>query len=225
MFYDFIKSIPEEIKVVAVSKTHPCETIQQAYNNGLRVFGENKPQELVKKYNTLNKDIEWHFIGHLQTNKVKYIAPFVELIHSVDSPKLLDVINKEAAQCNRQINCLLQVHIAEEETKFGFAVDELFEYLSTTQFQQNTFVNISGLMGIATYTTDETKIRNEFRTLRQTFDTLKKTVFASNPDFCQLSMGMSNDYKIAIAEGSTMIRIGSLIFGERDYTITNGENR
>ena len=215
MFSDFIQSIPKEVKVVAVSKTHTCETIQQAYNNGLQVFGENKPQELVKKYNTLPKDIEWHFIGHLQTNKVKYLVPFVELIHSVDSPKLLDEINKEAAKYNRPINCLLQVHIADEETKFGFTVDELFEYLYAKKYQEYAFIKISGLMGIATNTSNETKIRNEFRTLRQTFDTLKKTAFAQNPDFCHLSMGMSNDYKIAIDEGSTIIRIGSLIFGER----------
>ena len=215
MFYSFLKSIPSTVKVVAVSKTQSCETIQQAYDNGLRVFGENKPQELVKKYNTLPKDIEWHFIGHLQTNKVKYIVPFVELIHSVDSPKLLDAINKEAAKCNRQILCLLQVHIAEEETKFGFSVGELIEYLSTAKFREYTFIKIAGLMGMATYTNDKAKIRNEFRILHQTFDTLKKTIFANNPAFCQLSMGMSNDYEIAITEGSTIIRIGSLIFGER----------
>ena len=215
MFTDFIKSVPNEIKVVAVSKTQSCETIQQAYDNGLRIFGENKPQELVKKYNALPKNIEWHFIGHLQTNKVKYIVPFVELIHSVDSPKLLDAINKEAAKCNRQIKCLLQVHIADEETKFGFDIGELFGYLSAKEFQKNDFIKIAGLMGMATFTNDYAKIRNEFRSLRQTFDTLKKTVFAVNPDFCQLSMGMSNDYKIAISEGSTIIRIGSLIFEER----------
>ena len=218
---DFIKSIPKEVKLVAVSKTQSCETIQQAYDAGLRIFGENKPQELVKKYNALPKDIEWHFIGHLQTNKVKYIVPFVELIHSVDSLKLLDEINKEAAKCNRQIKCLLQVHIADEETKFGFTVSELFKSaLEFIYFKKNLkydFVKIAGLMGMATYSSDETKIRNEFRKLRQVFDILKGTVFAENPDFCQLSMGMSNDYKIAISEGSTIIRIGSLIFGERNY--------
>lgn len=216
MLTDFIKSLPKGVKLVAVSKTHSCEAIQQAYNNGLIAFGENKPQELVKKYNVLPKDIEWHFIGHLQTNKVKDIVPFVELIHSVDSPKLLDAINREAAKCRRQIKCLLQVHIAEEDTKFGFDIDELFEFLQTGKNEEYTFVKIAGLMGIATYTCDEAKIRNEFCTLCQVFEKLQKTVFTNNPEFCQLSMGMSNDYKIAISEGSTIIRIGSLIFGERN---------
>ncbi|MDR3286589.1 MAG: YggS family pyridoxal phosphate-dependent enzyme [Prevotellaceae bacterium] len=215
---DFIKSIPDSVKLVAVSKTHTVETIQQAYNKGLRIFGENKPQELVKKYYELPKDIEWHFIGHLQTNKVKYIAPFVELIHSVDSSKLLAEINKEAAKNNRIIKCLLQVHIAQEETKFGFTPEELQQFLSENDFSQNRFTQIAGLMGIATFTDNTTQIRNEFHTLRKIFDTLKQTTFANNSDFCELSMGMSNDYKIAINEGSTIIRIGSLIFGERDYS-------
>jgi pyridoxal phosphate enzyme (YggS family) len=215
---DFIKSIPNNVKLVAVSKTHTVETIQQAYNKGLRIFGENKPQELVKKYHELPNDIEWHFIGHLQTNKVKYIAPFVELIHSVDSPKLLAEINKEAAKNNRIIKCLLQVYIAQEETKFGFTPDELQQYLSTNDFLQNRFVQIAGLMGIATFTDNTTQIRNEFHTLRKIFDTLKQTIFANDSNFCELSMGMSNDYEIAITEGSTIIRIGSLIFGERDYS-------
>ncbi|MDR1985053.1 MAG: YggS family pyridoxal phosphate-dependent enzyme [Prevotellaceae bacterium] len=216
---DFIKSIPKGVKLVAVSKTHSCEIIRQVYDNGFRIFGENKPQELVKKYNELPKDIEWHFIGHLQTNKVKYIAPFVELIHSVDSPKLLAEINKEAAKQNRTIKCLLQVHIAKEETKFGFTISELQKYLSTKEFLKYNFVNIVGIMGIATYTNDTIQIRNEFHSLRKIFDTLKETTFANNLDFCELSMGMSNDYKIAINEGSTIVRIGSLIFGERDYSI------
>jgi pyridoxal phosphate enzyme (YggS family) len=214
---DFIKSIPKNVKLVAVSKTHSCEVIQQAYDNGLRIFGENKPQELVKKYNELPEDIEWHFIGHLQTNKVKYIAPFVALIHSVDSHKLLEEINKEAKKNNRIIKCLLQVHIARETTKFGFTADELQEYLSTKEFRNNNFVKIAGLMGIATFTDNTEQIRNEFRTLRKLFENLKKTVFADDLDFCELSTGMSNDYQIAISEGSTLIRIGSLIFGERDY--------
>lgn len=215
---DFIKSIPKEIKIVAVSKTHSCETVQHAYNSGLRIFGENKPQELVKKYNELPKDIEWHFIGHLQTNKIKYIVPFVSLIHSVDSPRLLAEINKEAAKRNRIIKCLLQLHIAMEETKFGFSVKELQEYLSTKEFLAHTFVKIVGLMGIATFTDNTNQIRSEFHTLRTVFDELKKTTFVGNSDFCELSMGMSNDYKIAISEGSTIIRIGSLIFGERNYS-------
>ncbi|MDR2065769.1 MAG: YggS family pyridoxal phosphate-dependent enzyme [Prevotellaceae bacterium] len=214
----FIKSIPEGVKLVAVSKTHSSEVILQAYNKGLRIFGENKPQELVKKYSELPKDIEWHFIGHLQTNKIKYIAPFVNFIHSVDSPKLLAAINKEAAKQNRIIKCLLQLHIAMEETKFGFTINELQEYLSTKEFLKYPFVKIVGLMGIATFTDNVSQIRSEFHALRKTFYTLKETVFAGDLDFCELSIGMSNDYKIAISEGSTIIRIGSLIFGERNYS-------
>ncbi|MDR1199342.1 MAG: YggS family pyridoxal phosphate-dependent enzyme [Prevotellaceae bacterium] len=213
---DFVKSIPEGVKLVAVSKTHSCEAVQRAYNNGLRIFGESKPQELVKKYNELPKDAEWHFIGHLQTNKIKYIVPFVSLIHSVDSPGLLAEINKEAAKQNRIIKCLLQVHIAREETKFGFAADALKEYLSTKEFLRHTSVHIVGLMGIATFTENTVEIRDEFHTLRKIFDELRETVFAGDSNFCELSMGMSNDYKIAISEGSTIIRIGSLIFGERN---------
>jgi pyridoxal phosphate enzyme (YggS family) len=215
---DFIKSIPEGVKLVAVSKTHSCNVIMQAYNKGLRIFGENKVQELVKKYNELPKDIEWHFIGHLQTNKIKYITPFVNLIHSVDSSGLLAAIDREAAKQNRIIKCLLQPHIAKEETKFGFTINELQEYLLTKEFLKYAFVKIVGLMGIATFTDNVNQIRSEFHTLRKTFDTLKKTVFAGDLDFCELSIGMSNDYKIAISEGSTIIRIGSLIFGERNYT-------
>ncbi|MDR2293513.1 MAG: YggS family pyridoxal phosphate-dependent enzyme [Prevotellaceae bacterium] len=215
---DFIKSIPKDVKLVAVSKTHSCEIIQQAYNSGLRIFGESKPQELAKKYSELPKDTEWHFIGHLQTNKIKYIAPFVNLIHSVDSPRLLAEINKEAIKQNRIIKCLLQLHIAKEDTKFGFTIDELQKYLSTNDFLKYTFVKIVGLMGIASLTDNTAQIRNEFQTMRKTFEMLKKTVFVNDSDFCELSMGMSSDYKIAISEGSTIIRIGSLIFGERDYS-------
>ncbi|MDR2126702.1 MAG: YggS family pyridoxal phosphate-dependent enzyme [Prevotellaceae bacterium] len=215
---DLIQSIPKGVKLVAVSKTHSCETIRQTYNKGLRIFGENRVHELAEKYKELPKDIEWHFIGHLQTNKIKHIAPFVHFIHSVDSSGLLAAINREAAKHNRIIKCLLQIHIAKEETKFGFPIAELQEYLSTKEFLKYTFVKIVGLMGIATFTDDFVQIRNEFRTLRQTFDMLKKTVFASDADFCELSMGMSNDYKIAIDEGSTIIRTGTLIFGERDYS-------
>ena len=217
MNYNFLDSIPKGIKLVAVSKTHPIETIQQAYNKGLRAFGESKPQEFFKKYNELPKDIEWHFIGHLQTNKVKYVVPFVELIHSVDSAKLLIEINKEAEKQNRVIKCLLQVHIADEESKFGFEINELQEYLSTEEFRNFKFVKIVGLMGIATFTDNKKQVRNEFRTLKNVFDNLKVTIFASDSEFCELSTGMSDDYKIAISEGSTIIRVGSLIFGERDY--------
>ncbi|MDR0754965.1 MAG: YggS family pyridoxal phosphate-dependent enzyme [Prevotellaceae bacterium] len=215
---EFIKSIPKNVKLVAVSKTQPCEIIRHAYSNGLRIFGESKPQELVRKYNELPKDIEWHFIGHLQTNKIKHIAPFVNLIHSVDSPRLLAEINKEATRQNRIINCLLQLHIAKEESKFGFTVDELQEYLSTGEFLNYAFVKIVGLMGIATFTDNTAQIRSEFQTLRKIFETVGKTAFAGDADFCELSMGMSNDYKIAISESSTIVRIGSLIFGERNYS-------
>jgi len=217
MNYDFLDSIPKGIKLVAVSKTHPIETIQQAYNKGLRVFGESKPQEFFNKYNELPKDIEWHFIGHLQTNKVKFVVPFVELIHSVDSAKLLIEINKEAEKQNRVIKCLLQVHIADEKSKFGFEIDELQKYLATKEFRNFKFVKIVGLMGIATFTDNTEQVRNEFHTIKNVFNNLKTTIFASDSEFCELSTGMSDDYEIAISEGSTIIRVGSLIFGERDY--------
>ena len=206
-------SIPEHVTLVAVSKTKPNEAISEAYQAGQRVFGENKVQELTEKYESLPKDIEWHMIGHLQSNKVKYIAPFVSLIHGVDSFKLLKEINKRAAQNERVINCLLQIHIAEEDTKFGFDEKEVIELIKSEAFQDLKNIKIVGLMGMATFTDDENQIRKEFKSLKNLFDKLQ----ISNHQFQILSMGMSGDYQIAIEEGSTMIRVGSSIFGERNY--------
>jgi pyridoxal phosphate enzyme (YggS family) len=201
------KHLADNIHLVAVSKTKPNELIIEAYGAGQRIFGENKVQELVEKKESLPKDIEWHMIGHLQTNKVKYIAPFVSLIHAVDSKKLIKEINKRAEQNNRVIPCLLQVHIAQEESKFGLDKDGVIEILKT-DFSN---VSIVGLMGMATFTDNKNQIRKEFKYLKDIFDELKE----SQPNFSILSMGMSGDYSIAIEEGSNMVRIGSSIFGER----------
>jgi PLP dependent protein len=209
------REIPENVKLIAVSKTKSTALILEAYQSGQKVFGENKVQELVDKYESLPKDIEWHLIGHLQTNKVKYIAPFVSLIHSIDSLKLLKEVNKEALKNNRIINCLLQFHIAEEETKFGFSFEEACELLKSEDFLLLNNIRISGIMGMATFTENLEKIHDEFRTLNNYFLLLKSHHFKFNPDFKEISMGMSSDFQIAIEEGSTMIRVGSLIFGNR----------
>ncbi len=206
-------SIPEHVTLVAVSKTKSNEAILEAYQASHRIFGENKVQELTEKYESLPKDIEWHMIGHLQSNKVKYIAPFVSLIHGVDSFKLLKEINKRAAQNERIINCLLQIHIAEEDTKFGFDEKEVIELIKSEAFQHLKNIKVVGLMGMATFTDDENQIRKEFKTLKNLFDKFQ----ISNHQFQILSIGMSGDYQIAIEEGSTMIRVGSSIFGERNY--------
>lgn len=208
------KDIPNNVTLIAVSKTKPNVLIEDAYNAGQRHFGENKVQELAQKAEELPNDINWHMIGHLQTNKVKYIAPFVYLIHGVDSFKLLKEINKRAEQNNRVINCLLQIHIAEEETKFGFSANEVIEILTAEEYKDCNHVNVVGLMGMATNTDNENQIRKEFTSLKSLFDELKKF----NPQFKTISMGMSGDYKIAIEEGSTMVRVGSAIFGERNYS-------
>lgn len=213
-----IKSeLPSEVKLIAVSKTKPESDIMEAYNAGHKFFGENKVQELVDKYEHLPKDIEWHFIGHLQTNKVKYIAPFVQLIHGVDSFKLLKEINKQGAKNNRVINCLLQFHIANEKAKFGFYKDEVFALLANEEFKSLKFVQIVGVMGMATYTDDENQIRIEFSNLKNYFFEIKKR-FLPQAYFSEISMGMSADYKLAIEQGSTMIRLGSSIFGIRFYS-------
>ncbi|MRT94561.1 YggS family pyridoxal phosphate-dependent enzyme [Ancylomarina sp. 16SWW S1-10-2] len=212
-----LKSIPENVKLVAVSKTKPKEAIIEAYDGGYRIFGENKPQELKEKSETLAKDIEWHFIGHLQTNKVKYIAEFVHLIHAVDSIKLLTEISKQAKKHNRVINCLLQFHIAKEESKFGYDLAEAMEMLRSDEFKHLEGVNIVGVMGMATFTDDHNQVRSEFKQLKANFDRLKAECFKNKADFTELSMGMSGDYQIAIEEGSTIIRVGSSIFGERQY--------
>ena len=203
-------SLPEAVTLVAVSKTKSNEAIMEAYALGQRVFGENKVQEMVEKYETLPKDIEWHMIGHLQRNKVKYMASFVHLIHGVDTEKLLAEINKQAAKHDRRIPCLLQVHIAEESTKFGFAESELSELI--TRIDEFPNVEIKGLMGMASFSENINQIQQEFRGLKKRFDQIFK-----NTEAAVLSMGMSGDYPIAIAEGSTLIRVGSKIFGARNY--------
>lgn len=223
----FKSQLPPHVQLVAVSKTHPASAVLEAYQTGHRIFGENKVQEMVEKYNELPKDIQWHLIGHLQTNKVKYIAPFVSLIHSVDSLKLLQEINKQAVKNNRVIDCLLQIYIANEETKFGLSYEEADTLLSSEEFKQLKNIRITGLMGMASNTSDTTQIRNEFHSLKNFFSLLKSRNLGSGtlnlPDrqagleLRTLSMGMSSDYKIAIEEGSNMIRVGSTIFGERNY--------
>ncbi|MBO5975226.1 MAG: YggS family pyridoxal phosphate-dependent enzyme [Paludibacteraceae bacterium] len=209
------KQLPEDVKLICVSKFHSNETILEAYNAGERLFGESRAQEVRLKYESLPKDIEWHFIGHLQKNKVKYIAPFVSLIHSVDGEDLLSEINRCAEKNNRKINVLLQVHIAQEEQKFGFFEQELYDFLEGKVFQKYPFVKICGLMGMATFTENETQIEKEFSVLNEIFRKVKNDYFCSDDDFCELSMGMSDDFPIAVLKGSTMVRIGSLIFGER----------
>ena len=215
---DLVKAnLPAHVQLIAVSKTKPVSLLMEAYAHGQRAFGENKVQELAWKFEELPKDIEWHFIGHMQTNKVKYIASFVHLIHGVDSFKLLKTIDNEAKKVNRIIPCLLQFHIAEEETKFGFSIAEVTEMLQSDEFRHLKNIRISGVMGMATYTDDETQIHKEFTCLKSYFDRLKSGYFADQPEFKEISMGMSGDYLIAIEEGSTMVRIGSTIFGERSY--------
>lgn len=209
------KEIPGHIKLVAVSKTKPNDYILEAYKCGHLIFGENRIQDLVKKQAELPKDIQWHFIGHLQTNKVKYIAPFISMIEGVDSFKLLKEINKQGEKNNRIIDCLLQFHIATEESKFGLSIEEANELLNSEQFKIVTNIRICGVMGMATYTEDIEVVRSEFKQLKSIFKHLKNDFFVNNPDFKEISMGMSGDYKIAIEEGSSMVRIGSLIFGER----------
>ncbi|MGD2034807.1 MAG: YggS family pyridoxal phosphate-dependent enzyme [Bacteroidales bacterium] len=211
------KEIPENVTLIAVSKTKPVGKIREAYDSEHKVFGENKVQELTGKAEALPDDIDWHMIGHLQTNKVKYIAPFVSLIHSVDSMKLLREINKQALNKNRVIRCLLQMKIAREESKFGLFQDEAIDILASEEYKSMTNVNIVGLMGMASFVEDTDTIRDEFKKLVSIFKKIKMEYFSDKPGFREISMGMSSDYKIAIEEGATMIRIGSLIFGERIY--------
>jgi len=209
------QSLPDGVKLVAVSKKKLPETILKAYNAGQKIFGENKAQELIQKQEALPKDIEWHFIGHLQTNKAKYLAPFVSMIHGIDSFKILKTVNKEAKKSNRVIPCLLQFHIAEESTKFGLSEEEAFEILDSPEYKTMKNISIVGVMGMATYTDDEQQVRNEFRFLKKIFDKLKKEYFPKKTGFREISMGMSDDYPIAVEEGSTIVRIGSKIFGTR----------
>lgn len=209
------QKIPSSVKLVAVSKTKPASDIIIAYNTGQRRFGENRVQEILNKKDLLPSDIEWHLIGHLQSNKVKFIVPFISMIQSVDSFKLLKTINSEALKINREIDCLLQIHIAEEETKFGFSMKELDEMADSPEFANLKNVRICGVMGMATFTDNTDQVRKEFNYLVKCFNSLKNRYFTYVPEFMEISMGMSGDYNIAIQEGSTIVRIGSLIFGER----------
>ena len=210
-------SLPEDVTLVAVSKTKPISDLQEAYDGGQRVFGENKAQEMATKFEALPKDIKWHMIGHLQRNKVKYLAAFVDLIHGVDSLRLLKEINKQAEKENRQIHCLLQARIAKEETKFGLPFDEIRTLLTSEAFKSMKHVKIVGLMGMATFTDNEDQLNEEFAGLKNLFEELQEAPITSNCDIKTLSMGMSGDYEIAIKNGSNMVRIGSAIFGARNY--------
>lgn len=211
-----IKSkLPAHVKLVAVSKFKPAADIMEAYNAGHKIFGENRVQEMVDKQQALPADIEWHMIGHLQTNKVKYMAGFVHLVHGVDSFKLLQEIDRQAQKVGRVQNCLLQMHIAQEETKFGFSREEVLGMLASDDFAALQNIAVCGLMGMASLTEDSGQVRNEFKSLRLFFDELKTGYFVNNTAFAEMSMGMSGDYKIAIDEGSTIIRVGSSIFGGR----------
>jgi len=213
------KELPEQVRLVAVSKFHPAEQILEAYEAGQRRFGENHAQELAAKAEVLPKDIEWHFIGHLQTNKVKQVVPHAHMIHSVDSVRLLCEIDKQARRFDRHINCLLQLHVAQEETKFGFTPDEMLQMLDEGTWRTLDHVQLCGIMCMATNTDDVQQIRQEFQLARRTFDLAKQRYFADDDRFCERSMGMSDDYPIAIDEGATLVRIGTKIFGERTVKV------
>lgn len=210
-------TIPKEVTLVAVSKTKPIEDLQTAYNAGQRIFGENKVQELREKEPALPKDIEWHMIGHMQTNKVKYIAPYISLIHGVESFKLLKEINKQALKNDRVIKVLFQFHIATESTKFGFQLSEVNEIVNSEEFKALKNIEITGVMGMASFVNNESQVRQEFSALKSIFEELKSNFFSNQDTFNTISMGMSGDYKLAIQEGSTMVRVGSSIFGARNY--------
>lgn len=212
---EILSTLPEGVRLVAVSKYHPVEALKEAYDGGQRIFGESKVQEMTAKHEQLPADIQWHFIGHLQTNKVKYIAPYVALIHGVDSYKLLCEINRQGQRVGRIIPCLLQLHVAQEETKFGFSPDECLAMLSEGEWRTLPYVSIRGIMGMASNTDDIEQVRCEFATLGKFFSQVKELYFSDKEFFCELSMGMSDDYPIAIEEGSTLVRVGSRIFGER----------
>ncbi|MGN1353975.1 MAG: YggS family pyridoxal phosphate-dependent enzyme [Alloprevotella sp.] len=214
---DTLRALPDTVSLVAVSKFHPAEAIREAYEAGQRVFGESRAQELVGKHDTLPADIEWHFIGHLQPNKVKYIAPFVSLIHAVDTFRLLQEIDKQGRRCDRVIPCLLQLHVAAEETKFGFTPQECREMLDEGAWRDMDHVEIAGIMCMASNTDDEARIRADFREAYRFYREAKSTWFADSPAFTLRSWGMSGDWHIAVEEGSNMVRIGSAIFGERTY--------
>ncbi|MCB0760867.1 MAG: YggS family pyridoxal phosphate-dependent enzyme [Flavobacteriales bacterium] len=213
---EYIKAqLPNGVTLVAVSKTKPVELIQEAYDAGQRIFGENRVQEMCDKHALLPADIQWHMIGHLQTNKVKYMASFVTMVHGIDSLKLLAEVDKQASKCDRKIDCLLQFHIATEETKFGLDLEEARELLNSEAYLQMHNVRIRGVMGMATFTDKVDQVKHEFKSLRTIFETLRDEFFEDRPDFDTLSMGMSGDYLLAVEEGSTLVRIGSSIFGSR----------
>lgn len=209
------KELPEGVSLLAISKYQPIEALQEAYDAGQRMFGENHIQEMAAKAASLPKDIQWHFTGHVQTNKIKYMAPFVNLIHAVDSFRLLREIDKHAAKHERCIDCLLQIHIAQEETKYGLSVDECRHLLANEPWRELQHVRITGLMAMGSNTDDMEQVRSEFKQIKNLFDELKEKYFPDEPSFCQISEGMTDDYPIAIEEGSTIVRIGSMIFGER----------
>lgn len=212
------QKIPSHVKLIAVSKTQSIQVIRDVYQAGQTHFGENKVQELLSKIPQLPDDIHWHFIGHLQRNKVKQIVPYVHLIHSLDSVRLFEEVGKEASNIQRIVPCLLQFHIATEETKFGFTSEEAHDFLKSSSFQRNTHVQLVGVMGMASFTTDTQKIRTEFQNLSYIFNRIKADFFKQEPSFKEISMGMSNDYEIAIEEGSTMLRLGTIVFGEHTNT-------
>lgn len=214
---EVLKDLPEGVRLVAVSKFHPIEQLIEAYDAGQRCFGENHAQELAAKAPLMPPDVEWHFIGHLQTNKVKQVVPYANMIQSVDSLRLLQEINRQAIRFNRKISCLLQIHVAEEDTKFGFTTDELFTMLEAGEWRNLTNVHLCGIMCMATNTDDIARIRKDFHHARDVFEIVKKRFFYDDPTFCERSMGMSDDYPIAIEEGATLVRIGTRIFGARDY--------
>lgn len=214
---EVLADLPEGVRLVAVSKFHPASAIQEAYDAGQRIFGESREQELSVKQPALPQDIEWHFIGHLQTNKVKYIAPYIAMIHAVDTFRLLAEIDKQAAKAGRVIPCLLEIHIAQEDSKYGFTFDSCRKMLLEEPWRSLQHIRIAGVMGMATNTDDSAEVQKEFAALKQFFDELKERFFADDPNFREISMGMSHDYLLAVAEGSTLVRVGSKIFGERIY--------
>lgn len=214
---EVLAELPAGVRLVAVSKFHPVEALEEAYAAGQRIFGESHVQEMTQKYEALPKDIEWHFIGHLQTNKVKYMAPYVSLIHAIDSYRLLAEVNKQAAKVGRVIPCLLQIHVAQEETKFGFTFDECRQLLADGEWRKLEHVQLAGIMGMASNVDDAQQIQQEFCSLNEFFKEIKQTYFATDDRFCELSMGMSHDYPLAVEAGSTLVRVGSKFFGERNY--------
>ena len=210
------KELPSDCQLIAVSKTKPISALQEAYDAGVRDFGENKVQEMVEKQEQMPSDCRWHMIGHLQRNKVKYIAPFVALIHSVDSTRLLKEVNKQGAKVDKVIDCLLQVHIAQEEDKFGLSDEELIDLIASEDLRKAEYVRVVGLMGMATFSKNSEEVRDEFKHLKGLYEQVKAMDLSENVRMSQLSMGMSGDYKVAVEEGSTMVRIGTTIFGKRN---------